>query len=70
MVNYILNKTETKNDDDEEERVDFECHKEEKRARSIPIILSYAQHYRTRRSAFSAFFFNLYLFLNDHYPLF
>ena len=49
-------------DDDDEERVDFECHKEEKRARSIPIILSYAQHYRTRRSAFSAFFILIYIF--------
>ena len=49
-------------DDDDEARVDFECHKEEKRARSIPIILSYAQHYRTRRSAFSAFFILIYIF--------
>ena len=39
-------------DDDDEERVDFECHKEEKRARSIPIILSYAQHYRAHSLAF------------------
>ena len=41
-------------DDDDEERVDFECHKEEKRARSIPIILSYAQHYRAHSLAFLA----------------
>ena len=45
MINYIF--TKTKITDDDEERVDFECHKEEKRARSIPIILSYAQHYLT-----------------------